>query len=187
MNDKDVLVELKDMIKQSIDHFSGELNKLRTGRAHPSMVEDVMVEAYGVKTPLKQLATISTPEAQLIQISPFDPSTMADIANAIRNNQSLGLNPTDDGRIVRIQIPTLTTERRELIVKQLSEKQEDANIGVRKARQDAMSTIDKAKKDKTIGEDDAKRLQDDVESAVAEGKSSIESLAKAKESEIMVI
>lgn len=187
MNDKEVITELKDKINLAIEHFSGELNKLRTGRAHPSMVDDVKVEAYGVVTPLKQLATISTPEAQLIQISPFDPSTMADIASAIRNNPSLGLNPTDDGRVIRIQIPTLTTERRELIVKQLGEKQEEANIGVRKARQDAMSTIDKAKKDKSLSEDDAKRTQTDVESAVSQAKLSIESLAKAKEQEILTV
>ncbi|MFT4532167.1 MAG: ribosome recycling factor [Candidatus Saccharimonadales bacterium] len=185
--DKEVLTELNDNLALSQLHFEGELNKLRTGRAHPSMVEDVMVEAYGVKTPLKQLSTISTPEPQLIQISPFDPTTMADIASAIRNNPTLGLNPVDDGRIVRIQIPALTTERRQQIVKQLGEKQEDANIGIRKARQDAMSTIDKAKKDKTIGEDDAKRMQSEVESAISNAKSKVETMSKAKEQEIMTV
>lgn len=187
MNDKEVMTELKDKLKVAVEHFTSELNKLRTGRAHPSMVEDVMAEAYGAKTPLKQLATITTPEAQLIQISPFDPSTMSDIASSIRNNQSLGLNPVDDGRVIRIQVPTLTTERRQLIVKQLGEKQEEANIGVRKARQDAMSTIDKAKKDKSISEDDAKRMQTDVEKAISDTKTEIENLAKSKEQELMTV
>ena len=108
MNDKEVIQALKDQLSAVGTHFSGELAKLRTGRAHPSMVEDLLVEAYGVKTPLKQLSTITTPEPQLIQISPFDPSTMQDIAASIRNNQSLRLNPVDDGRIIRIQIPPLT-------------------------------------------------------------------------------
>lgn len=187
MNDKEVTKELKDKLAAVEEHFSGELKKLRTGRAHPSMVEDVKVEAYGVQTPLLQLATITTPEPQLIQISPFDPSTIADISNAIRKNESLGFNPVDDGRLVRIQVPALTTERRQLIVKQLGEKQEEAHIGIRKARHDAMDTVDKAKKAKEIGEDDAKRLQNEVDAAVNDAKSSVESSAKAKESEILTV
>ena len=187
MNDKEVTKELEDSLKAALEHFSGELNKLRTGRAHPSMVEGVMVEAYGVQTPLIQLATITTPEAQLIQISPFDPSTMNNITTAIRNNQSLGLNPADDGRIIRIQIPALTTERRQQIVKQLGEKQEDAMIGVRKARHDAIDTVNKAKKDKAISEDDAVRLQKQIDDLVNATKSEIESLAKARETDILTI
>ena len=187
MNDKEVTSELKDKLGNVEEHFNGELKKLRTGRAHPSMVEDVKVEAYGVQTPLLQLATITTPEPQLIQISPFDPSTIADISNAIRKNESLGFNPVDDGRLVRIQVPALTTERRQLIVKQLGEKQEEAHIGIRKARHDAMDTVDKAKKAKEIGEDDAKRLQNEVDAAVNDAKSSVESSAKAKESEILTV
>ena len=187
MNDKEVTTDLKDNLELVQEHFRGELTKLRTGRAHPSMVEDVMIEAYGVQQPLKQLATITTPEPQLIQISAFDPSTVSDIAASIRNNQSLGLNPTDDGRIVRIQIPALTTERRQQIVKQLGEKQEEAMIGVRKARQDAMGTVDKAKKDKEIGEDDAKRMQKELEDIVNAGKAAIEQLAQEKEAEILKV
>lgn len=185
--DKDVATELKMKLAGVEEHFSGELKKLRTGRAHPSMVEDVMVEAYGVMTPLKQLATITTPEAQLIQISPFDPSTVVAISTAIRNNQTLGFNPVDDGRVVRIQVPALTTERRQLIVKQLGEKQEEAHIGIRKARHDALDVVDKAKKAKEIGEDDAKRLQQEVDSLVNAAKTSIESTTKAKEQEILTV
>jgi ribosome recycling factor len=187
MNDKEVFSQLKDQLNGVKNHFSSELNKLRTGRAHPSMVEDVMAEAYGVSTPLKQLATITTPEPQLIQISPFDPSTVAEISNAIRKNETLGFNPVDDGRIVRIQVPTLTTERRQLIVKQLGEKVEDAQISIRKARHEALDAIDKAKKAKEIGEDDAKRMQNDVDSQINEIKSEIESIAKEKEKEILTV
>lgn len=187
MNDKEVLAELKDSLSKVEEHFVSELKKLRTGRAHPSMVEDVMVEAYGVQTPLKQLATITTPEPQLIQISPFDPSTVADISSSIRANQTLGFNPVDDGRLVRIQVPALTTERRQLIVKQLGEKLEEAQIGIRKARHDAMETVDKAKKAKEIGEDDAKRTQNDIDSQVNDTKTSIETTSKAKEQEILTV
>ena len=187
MNDKEVFSELKEKLSGVEDHFNGELKKLRTGRAHPSMVEDVLVDAYGVSTPLKQLATITTPEPQLIQISPFDPSTVADISSSIRANQTLGFNPVDDGRIVRIQVPALTTERRQLIVKQLGEKLEEAHIGIRKARHDAMDTVDKAKKAKEIGEDDAKRMQAEIDSQINESKSTIESVAKSKEQEILTV
>jgi ribosome recycling factor len=187
LNDKDVTTELKTKLSAVQDHFNNELKKLRTGRSHPSMVEDVMVEAYGVMTPLKQLATITTPESQLIQINPFDPTTVAAISTAIRNNQTLGFNPVDDGRVVRIQVPSLTTERRQMIVKQLGEKQEEANIGIRKARHDAMDTVDKAKKAKEIGEDDAKRVQNEVDVQVNATKADIESASKAKEAEILTV
>jgi ribosome recycling factor len=187
VNDKEVFSELKSKLDSVQEHFVNELKKLRTGRAHPSMVEDVTAEAYGVMTPLIQLATITTPEAQLIQISPFDPSNVAAISSAIRNNQTLGFNPVDDGRIVRIQVPALTTERRQLIVKQLGEKLEEAHIGIRKARHDAIDTIDKAKKAKEVGEDDAKRMQAEADSLINEAKSSVESLAKAKEQEILTV
>ncbi len=187
MDSSKIIKEAEARYTQAVEHFKGEINKLRTGRAHPSMVEDVMVEAYGVKTPLKQLATISTPEAQLIQITPFDPATMNDISVAIRNNQTLGLNPADDGRIVRIQVPPLTEERRQLIVKQLGEKQEGAFISLRKSRHDAMNSLDKTKKDDNLSEDDIKQLQKLVDYAMNKTKSLIESVASDKEEEITTI
>jgi len=140
-----------------------------------------------LKMPLNQLATISTPEPQLIQISPFDPNNIQAIASAIRADQMLGFNPVDDGNVVRIQVPPLTEERRKMIVKQLGEKQEDANIGLRKARHDAMGTVDSAKKAKDISEDDAKRLQKQIDEAINKAKSEIEETAKTKESEIMKV
>lgn len=185
--DQDVQKELKNNLNKVVTHFQEELKKLRTGRAHPSMVEDVMIEAYGTQMPLKQLATVTTPEAQLIQISAFDPTTVEPIASSIRNNQSLGFNPTDDGHIVRIQVPTLTEDRRQLIVKQLGEKQEEAHIGIRKARHDSMSVVDRSKKAKEIGEDDAKRLQKQIDEAVNGAKAEVESLSKQKEEEILKV
>ncbi len=185
--DLDVMKELNNNLSASLEHFQLEINKLRTGRAHPSMVEDVQVEAYGVMQPLKALATITTPEPQLIQISPFDPSTMQDISQSIRANQTLGLNPADDGRIIRIQVPALTEERRQLIVKQLGEKQEEAMIGLRKARHDAISVVDKAKKDKQISEDEASRLQKGIDEAVNDTKKQIEETSSEKEKDLLSI
>lgn len=183
--DQEVTKELKNKLEQTLERFAGELNKLRTGRAHPSMVEDVSVEAYGVQQPMKALATITTPEPQLIQISPFDPSTMKDISDAIRKNESLGLNPADDGRVIRIQIPALTTERRQQIVKQLGEKQEEAMISVRQARHDAMGVVDRSKKAKEISEDDANRTQKQIDEIVNDYKAKVEEMAKTKEADIM--
>ncbi len=187
MSDPTMKQELSSSLANVKNHFEEELKKLRTGRAHPSMVESLTAEAYGVQTPLVQLATITTPEPQLIQISAFDPSNVAAISQAIRANESLGFNPVDDGRIVRIQVPPLTEERRLQIVKQLGEKKEDAFVAMRKARHDAMDTIAKAKKDKTIGEDEASRLEKEADDKVNACKDDIESTAKAKEQEILKV
>lgn len=187
MNDKEVISELTKKLGSVSSHFTSELGKLRTGRAHPSMIDGVKAEVYESQMPLNQLATITTPEAQLIQISPFDPNNIDAITSAIRADQMLGFNPVDDGHVIRIQVPPLTEERRHLIVKQLGEKQEEANIGLRKARHEAMNVVDKAKKAKEIGEDGAKRLQKQVDEAVNKAKTEIEQTAKSKESEIMKV
>lgn len=101
----------------ALEHFESELGKIRTGRAHPGMLDGIKVEAYGTLMPLNQVANITAPEAQLLQITPFDPSNIQVIAAAIRNDQSLGFNPSDDGRVVRVPVPALTEERRRQLVK----------------------------------------------------------------------
>jgi ribosome recycling factor len=177
--------DAQSKLSQAVEHFKDELKKLRTGRASAGMLDGIKVEAYGVEMPLNQVATVSAPEPQLIQISPFDPSTIQAISNAIRNNQSLGMNPSDDGRIVRVPVPPLTEERRREIVKQVGQKQEECMIQLRNIRRDAMDTIDKAKKGKDIGEDDAKRLSAQVEDAIKSAQANAEAAAKAREQEIM--
>lgn len=169
------------------DHFNNELKKLRTGRAHPNMLEDIKIEAYGSPMPLIQLATITAPEPQLLQIRPFDPSTVQAIGEAIRNNQALGMNPSDDGQIVRVQIPPLTEERRREIVKQLNIKVEECLIAMRNGRHESMKEIDQAKKDKQIGEDDHKRYSQQVDELMAKTKAGVDATAKAKEQEILTI
>lgn len=174
-------------LKQGVERFQDGLKSLRTGRASASMLDGVMVEAYGTSMPIIQVGTIAVPEAQLIQITPFDPNNLQAISDAIRNNQSLGLNPADDGRIVRIPIPPLNEERRRELAKQVGQRQEEAMISLRSIRHEAMNVIDKAKKNKQIGEDEAKRLHDQVEEAMNKAKSEIEQIAKDKEAEIMKI
>jgi len=122
MNPNQLVQETKDKLQKAFQHFEEELKKIRTGRAHPSMLDGVMVEAYGVQMPIIQVGTVTAPEAQLLQISPFDPSNITAISSAIRDNPSLGLNPSDDGRVVRVPIPALTEERNLELVKSLRSK-----------------------------------------------------------------
>lgn len=187
MNPNTTVEDAKKKLHAALEHFEGEIKKVRTGRAHPSMLDGLKVTAYGTEMPLNQVATVIAPEAQLLQITPFDPNNLQAIASAIRDNQSLGLNPMDDGRVVRVPIPPLTEERRREYAKVLSSKLEDSMVAMRNIRRDAMETIDAAKKDKHIGEDDAKRLEKQVDEAMAQAKSDAEAVAKAKEIEILTV
>jgi len=187
MDPNQIVSDATTKMQAAVAHFKDELKKLRTGRATASMLDSIMVEAYGTQMPLNQAATVSTPEPQLLQISPFDPNNIQAIANAIRNNPMLGMNPTDDGRVVRIPVPPLTEDRRREIVKQLGGKQEEAMVALRSVRHDALGAVDRAKKDRTIGEDDAKRLEKQVDDAVTKARAEAEAAAKVKESEIMTV
>lgn len=187
MDPNRVVSEARQKYDAALEHFQGEIKKLRTGRAHPSMLDGVMVEAYGTQLPLNQAATVTAADAQLLQVTPFDPSTLQAIASAIRSNPSLGLNPTDDGRVVRVPIPPLTEERRRDLAKVVAQKQEECMISLRNIRHDAMDAIDTAKKDKQIGEDDAKRLEKQVDDGMAKVRTDVETAAKTKEQEIMSI
>ena len=186
MSPNQIYDDVKNKLNTAVSHFESELKKLRTGRAHPSMLDGIMV-AYGAPMPLNQVSTVTTPEAQLIQISPFDPNNLQAICDAIRNDQSLGLNPMDDGRLIRVPIPPLTTERRQQIVKQLNEKLEESHISTRNLRHEALDIAKKAKNDKQISEDDYNRVEKQIDELMAKTKANLESLAKNKEQEIMTV
>ena len=185
MDPNQAVTQAQSKFTQAVERFQENLKSLRTGRANASMLDGVTAEAYGTQMPLNQLATVSAPEAQLLQISPFDPGNLQAIATAIRNNQTLGLNPTDDGRVIRIPVPPLNEERRRELAKQIGQKQEDCMVALRGVRHDALDAVDKAKKDKQIGEDDAKRLTQQIEDAMGKARTAAEAAAKAKEQEIM--
>lgn len=187
MNPTQIVTDTKQKLESATAHFLSELKKLRTGRAHASMLDGLHVEAYGSPMPLQQLATVSAADAQLLQITPFDPNNLQAIATAIRNNPSLGLNPTDDGRVVRVPIPPLNEERRRELTKVVGQKQEECMVSLRALRREAMSAIEKAKKDKLIGEDDAKRYEKQVEDILNKTKVDADTAAKAKEQEIMTV
>lgn len=168
-------------------HFEDELKKVRTGRAHPGMLEGVKAEVYGTAMPLNQVANITAPEAQMLLITPFDPSSIAAISAAIRGDQSLGFNPSDDGRVVRVPVPPLTEERRKLLVKQTGEKVEEARIALRNIRQDALKEAKRKKDAKELSEDDVKRIEKDVDALMSEFQTKIETAFKAKEKDILTI
>jgi ribosome recycling factor len=182
-----VVDETNSKFTSAISHFESELKKVRTGRAQPSMLDGVMIEAYGSPMPLNQVASVAAPESQLLQITPFDPNNLQAIASAIRDNPSLGLNPMDDGRVVRIPIPPLTEERRRDYVKVINSKTEDCMVGLRSIRHAALDAINQAKKDKLVGEDDAKRYEKHVDEDMGKAKIAAESAAKAKETEVMTV
>jgi ribosome recycling factor len=184
MDSKQVVDQARSKLEQAVGRFQDSLKSLRTGRANSAMLDGVMVEAYGTSMPLNQTATIAVPEPQLIQITPFDPNNLQAIAEAIRNNQSLGLNPADDGRVVRVPIPPLNEERRRELARQVGQKQEECMISLRNIRHDALDAI---KKDKQVGEDEQKRLSAQIEDAMNKARADAEAAAKAKEQEILTV
>jgi ribosome recycling factor len=185
MSPNQIVDEAKKRLEAASLHFSDELKKIRTGRASASMLDGVMVEAYGTSMPLNQVATVTAPEAQLIQITPFDPNNLQTIASAIRDNQTLGLNPMDDGRVVRVPIPPLTEERRRDIAKQLGEKVEECMIAMRNARHEALKDAEQAKKDRQMTEDDLASVKKQLDETMARHKANVDTQAKAKEQEIL--
>lgn len=187
MTPNQVVDQAKSKFQQAVVHFHDELKKMRTGRAHTGMLDGVMVTAYGTPMPLNQLANVTAPEAQLLQITPFDPANLQAISTAIRENPSLGMNPMDDGRVVRVPVPPLNEERRREIVKMLSGKAEECMISLRNVRHDSINTVDEAKKDRDISEDEAKRLVSQIEEAMNHAKQEVDKAMKAKEQEILTI
>lgn len=174
-------------IRQAVSHFEDELKKVRTGRAHAGMLDGVEVEAYGTMMPLNQVANVTAPEAQMLLVTPFDPSNIAAISAAIRANQSLGFNPSDDGRVVRVPVPPLTEERRKQMVKTASHKVEDARIALRTIRQDALKDAKAMKEAKELSEDDLKRVEKEIDRIMADIQAEIDATFKAKEKEILTV
>lgn len=181
------LASYQAKMQNAVNHLQEELKKVRTGRAHPSIIEGIMVEAYGVPTPLNQVANITAPEPQLLQVTPFDPSNLAAISAAIRVDQAMGLNPSDDGRVVRVPMPPLTEERRRQIVKSLGDTIEEARVTLRNIRHDALKDAKTKKDAKELSEDDVKRFETQVTEAVNTFNKQIDDAFKAKESEIMSV
>ena len=165
-----------------ITRFKDEMKKVRTGRAHPDMLSGVKVEVYGQFMPLNQVTNITAADATLLVITPFDPSTIQAIAAAIRADQALGLNPADDGRVIRVPIPALTEERRQEIVKNASAKVEQAKVAVRNVREDARKAVKIAAE---MSEDVKKRAEKEIDDLTKEFSDKIDAEFKSKSEEIM--
>lgn len=177
----------EDKLNQAITRFEEELKKVRTGRAHPGQLDGIRAEVYGTPMPLNQIANISAPEPQMLQVTPFDPSNISAISAAIRADQSQGFNPSDDGRTIRVPVPPLTEERRKQLVKQTGEKVEEAKVALRNIRQDALKEAKRRKEAKELSEDDLKRVEKDIDGNMAVANAKVDELFVTKERDILKI
>jgi ribosome recycling factor len=182
----EVINDANTKIQKSFDALKAQFAGLRTGKASPALVDGIKVEYYGAPTPLKNLATISTPEPRQIKIAPFDPSVIAEMNKAILA-ANLGVTPQTDGRVLRITIPELNEERRKEIVKVAKKQAEDQKIVMRNVRRDANEMVKKLEKDKKITEDERDQGLEKIQKATDDGIAKIDAELKAKEAEIMSV
>jgi ribosome recycling factor len=183
---KDVHSQLKARMEKTVEDFRANLLSTRTGRASVHMLDQVKVDYYGTDTPISQVAQISTPEAQLILVQPWEMTLVAAIEKAIRTS-GLGFNPMHDGKVIRVPVPPMNEERRREAVKHLSAVLEDHKTAIRNIRRDGNDQVKKAMKDKLISADDEKRANDEIQQLTDAEIKRIEELFKAKEKEIMTV
>ncbi|PYT51118.1 MAG: ribosome recycling factor [Acidobacteria bacterium] len=181
---KDAMAQARTRMEKAVDDFRKELGTLRTGRANASILDAIRVDYHGTPMPVNQLGTVTVPEATLLVISPWDPSVVPLIDKAIRASD-LGLNPTNDGKMVRVPMPSPTEERRKEIVKHLHKVLENHRTAVRNIRRDIKEAIDKLEKDKKISQDEHKRAIEEMEKISHSETKKIEDLSAAKEKEIL--
>jgi len=183
---KETYTQLKTRMDKAVEDFRRELTATRTGRATVHMLDTVRVPYYGSDMPVNQIAQVHAPEAQLITVQPFDPGTMAEIEKAIRS-ADLGLNPMNDGKMIRIPVPPLTEERRREMVKHLHKVLEEHRTAVRNIRRDGNDAIKKAMKDKKISEDEERRALEEIQKLTDDEIKKMEEMSKAKEKEVLEI
>jgi ribosome recycling factor len=176
--------QLKTRMEKAVEDFRKAMAATRTGRASVHMLDGVTVEAYGSQMPLNQVAQVHAPEAQLITVTPFDPSQLAAIEKAIRGGD-LGLNPQNDGKLIRVPVPALTQERRQEMVKHLHRALEEHRTAIRNIRRDGNDAIKKAAKDKKITEDEEKKSLDEIQKLTDDEIKKMEEMSKAKEKEVL--
>jgi len=180
-----LLLEAEDLMNKAVEHTQQELAKIRAGKAMPSMLDGVTVEYYGSPTPLNQVASVTTPDARTLMIKPFEKSIIGEIEKAIVNGD-FGLNPQNDGELIRINIPALTEERRKKLLKQVKQEIENGKISVRNARKDTNDGLKKLQKDGT-SEDEVKRAEEQVQKLTDKFTSKMDELFNKKEGEIMTV
>jgi ribosome recycling factor len=182
----EVILEMADKMDKSLDAFKHELTKIRTGRASLSILDGIKVEAYGSSMPLNQVGTLTIPESRQIVIQPWDPQVMSAVEKAILKSD-LGLTPVNDGKVIRINIPQLTEERRKELVKVVKRVAEEYRVAVRNHRREAIDSLKKLKKNKEISEDDQFKLQDEAQKETDSYIANIDKVAADKENEVMEV
>ena len=186
MSEKDVVKETRPRMEGAIDDFKRKLGSIRTGRAAVSILDTVVVDYYGTPTPLNQIASVHAPEPQMLTVQPWDQTQLGAVEKAIRS-ADLGLNPSNDGKLVRIPIPPLTEERRKQLAKQVHDVAEDHRTAIRNVRRDANDRLKKMLKDKTISEDAERDALDEIQKLTNTYIAKVDELAKSKEQEIMSV
>ena len=182
----DTLLEAEEKMEKALEVAKEDFAAIRTGRANPAMFSKIMVDYYGSPTPVNQLAGFATPEARMVIVTPYDKGAMAAIEKAIRDSD-LGVNPSNDGSIIRIALPQLTEERRKEYIKVAKHKAEDARISIRNIRRHAMDHLHKLVKDGEAGEDDVRRAEKHLEDVTHKHVASVDDLLKHKEAELLEI
>jgi ribosome recycling factor len=184
MDADEILLDVEARMEKAIEVLKHALTGIRTGRANPGLVDTLKVEAYGSPVPIKQLASIGCPEPTQIVIRPFDPGTLKDIERALQAS-GLGLTPMNDGKLIRLNVPPLSTEVRRKMVARIKELAEEARVSIRNVRRDGNKAADQAEKDKDLTEDDRDRVKNEVQELTKQYENKVNDLSKAKEAEVM--
>jgi ribosome recycling factor len=183
---KSIVKELEGKLKKTASVSSEDLKSIRAGRANPALLDKIEVESYGVPTPLKQVASISAPEARLLVIQPWDPNMIQEIEKAIQKSD-LGITPSNDGKVIRLPLPILTEERRKELVRVVRKEQEQSKIAVRNLRRDAMDTVKKMEKNSELREDELRTAEQEIQKTVDNAIKEIDAITEAKETELLEI
>ncbi len=184
MDQDEILLDAEERMEKAVAMLQGQMQGLRTGRATAGLVDSIRVDYYGSPTPLKQIANISIPEPQQILIRPFDASSLSNIAKAIQSSDT-GLSPNSDGRVIRLNIPALSTERRRQLTSRVKELAEEARISIRNVRRDANKHADQGQKDKNLTEDECDQTKEQVQELTKKFEGKVNDMAATKEKEVM--
>ena len=186
MDADEILLDAEERMDQAVEHLGRELSGLRSGRASPALVDNVKVNAYDTMTPLGQMAQIGCPEPRQILIKPYDPSVIGNIEKAIQASD-LGLNPSSDGKVIRLILPPLSEERRKQLVKLVKDQGEQTNVSIRNVRRDANKHVDASQSDKTLTEDDAKKVKEQIQELTKSHEGKVKELVERKTNDLMEV
>jgi ribosome recycling factor len=186
MDSDELLLSTEERMEKALENLKEKFRGMRTGRANPGLIENIKVEYYGTQTPLRQISNISAPEADLLVVKPFDPSSLGSIEKAIQKSD-VGIHPMNDGKVIRLQVPPLSQERRKQLAARAKEVAEEARISVRNVRRDANKSAEQLEKDGDLSEDDLKKLKDEIQTLVKTHEEKIDEALKVKTAELTVI